>query len=49
MKIFITDGSPEGFFTAVFDAFNQKDANITSDTHVQLALDSEVVRVIPDA
>lgn len=49
MKIFITDGSPEGFFTAVFDAFNQKDANITSDTHVQLALDSEVIRVIPDA
>ena len=49
MKIFITDGSPEGFFTAVFDAFNQKDANITSDTHVQLALDREVIRVIPDA
>ncbi|MCI9407223.1 MAG: DUF4130 domain-containing protein [Clostridia bacterium] len=49
MKIFITDGSPEGFFTAVFDAFNQKDATITSDTHVQLALDSEVIRVIPDA
>lgn len=49
MKIFITDGSPEGFFTAVFDAFNQKDATITSDTHVQLALDSEVIRLIPDA
>ena len=49
MKIFITDGSPEGVFTAVFDAFNQKDATITSDTHVQLALDSEVIRVIPDA
>lgn len=49
MKIFITDGSPEGFFTAVFDAFNQKDAIITSDMHVQLELDSEVIRVIPDA
>lgn len=44
MKIFITDGSPASFFTAVFDAFRE-DCVITSDTQVQLSLDSEVIRV----
>lgn len=45
MKIFITDGSPASFFTAVFDAFNQKECTIISDESVQLAFDSEVVRI----
>ncbi len=45
MKIFITDGSSECFYTAVFYAFKQRDAIITSDENVQLTFDSEVTRV----
>ena len=48
MKIFITDGSTLSFFTAVFDAFTEKDSIITSDKTIQLALDSEVMSVNPD-
>lgn len=44
MKIFITDGSVISYFTAVFDAFNT-DCMITSNNNIQLALDSEVIRV----
>ena len=46
MKIFITDGTTDAFFTAVFDAFNQKDSVITSDKSVQLSIDSEVIRTV---
>lgn len=49
MKIFITDGTPETFFTAVFDAYKEKEAVITSEENLQLSLDGEVVRVIFDA
>ncbi|MDE6441414.1 MAG: TIGR03915 family putative DNA repair protein [Clostridia bacterium] len=49
MKIFITDSSAPSFFTSVFDAFNIKECVITSDENVQLAFDSEVVRVGYDA
>lgn len=45
MKIFITDGSEISFFTAVFDAFTEKNCLITSDKDVQLSLDSEVINV----
>ena len=45
MKIFITDGSVVSFFTAVFDAFTEKNCIITSDKDVQLSLDSEVINV----
>ena len=48
MKIFITDGSVLSFFTAVFDAFKEKDCVITSDKNFQLSLDSEVIQVIND-
>ena len=48
MKIFITDGSVISFFTAVFDAFTEKNCLITSDNHIQLSIDSEVVRVGSD-
>ncbi len=44
MKIFITDGSPAAFFTAVFDAYSEE-CVITSDSSIQLSLDSEIVRV----
>ena len=49
MKIFITDGSPAAFFTAVFDAFRERECIITSDDKVQLSFDSEVIRVSYDA
>lgn len=42
MKIFITDGTAESFFTAVFDAFFVKNCTITSDSQIQLSIDSEV-------
>lgn len=48
MKIFITDGSHSAFFTAVFDAFREKDAVITSDENVQLSLESEIIKVCGD-
>ena len=49
MKIFITDGSPASFYTAVFDAFREKDCVITSTPQVQLSFDSEVVHVSGDS
>ncbi len=48
MKIFITDGGSYGFFTAVFNAYNESACVITSDENVQLSFDSEVVRVEAD-
>lgn len=45
MKIFITDGSPLSFFTAVFDAYLQKNCRITCDNNFQLTLDSELIHV----
>ena len=45
MKIFITDGSPISFFTAVFDAYSQKDCMITADQDFQLSLGYELIRV----
>ncbi len=47
MKIFITDGTAQSFFTAVFDAFKE-DCIITSDDSFQLPLDSEIIRVSTD-
>ena len=48
MKTFITDGSAQSFFTAVFDAYKDKNCIITSDSKVQLALDNEIAQVICD-
>ncbi|MBD5632190.1 MAG: DNA metabolism protein [Clostridia bacterium] len=48
MRIFITDGSPLCFFTAVFDAFKESQCLITSESDLQLSLDSEVIRVEAD-
>lgn len=45
MKIFITDGSSDSFFTAVFEAYREKECVITSCEDVQLSFDSEIVRV----
>ena len=48
MKIFICDGKCDSFFSAVFDAYFQTDCIITSDSEVQLALDSQIVKVETD-
>ena len=48
MKIYVTDGSATGFYTAVFDAYTQKDCTITSQKDVQLSFDSELVYVKND-
>ena len=47
MKIFMTDGTATGFYTAVFDAYRYKDSMITS-RDMQLGLDSEVTDVTAD-
>ncbi len=48
MRIYLTDGSALSFYTAVFDAFRDKDCVLTSQEDVQLSIDSEIVKVVPD-
>ncbi len=48
MKIFLTDGTPSAFFTAVFDAFKENDCIITSKTDIQLSFGSEVISCVYD-
>lgn len=48
MKIYLTDGSEESFYTAVFDAYRESDSVICSDGNIQLSIDSETVRVAAD-
>lgn len=48
MKLYICNGTPESFFTAVFDAYEETDCIITSDKAIQLSLDSEAVPVHSD-
>lgn len=49
MKIFITDGTSDGFFTAVFDAYKEDDAVITSQENEQLRFDTEIINVATDS
>lgn len=46
--VYCTDGSPEGFFTAVFDAYADKNARIISSSAFQPALDDCFRQVAPD-
>ncbi len=48
MKVFITDGTAEGFYTAVFDAYRQDGAVITSQENRQLSFDTQIVNVTAD-
>ena len=45
MKIFITDGGSDSFFTAVFEAYKESECVITSDSNVQMSFDSEIVHI----
>lgn len=46
-NVYITDGSPEGFFTAVFDAYKDKNAFLTSSNALQTSLDDVFISVSP--
>lgn len=48
MKIFITDGGSDSFFTAVFEAYKESECVITSDNNVQISFDCELVRIDAD-
>ena len=48
MKLFLTDGTAEGFYTAVFVAYAEKEAVVTSQKNRQLSFDTEVINVISD-
>lgn len=48
MKVFITDGTAAGFYTAVFLSYREKDAVITSQENRQLSFDTEVINVEAD-
>ena len=48
MKVFITDGTTEGFYTAVFYAYAEKGSVITSQENRQLSFDTEIINVISD-
>lgn len=48
MKFFIVDGSEDCFYTAVFDAYREKECMITAEKNLQLGLDSQPVEVAAD-
>ncbi|MCM1437701.1 MAG: TIGR03915 family putative DNA repair protein [Roseburia sp.] len=48
MTYFLVDGSEDCFYTAVFDAYKNKDCIITSERDVQLGLGFEVIDVCTD-
>ena len=48
MTIYVTDGSSDGFFTAVFSAYGEKDSVITSADGVQMSFGCSVVNVETD-
>lgn len=48
MKVYVTDGTPDCFYTAVFSACTDKDGVITSAKNLQLRLGAEIVPVRAD-
>ena len=48
MNIYVCDGSPESFFTAVFDGYRDENCIITSETDLQISLDSNFISVESD-
>lgn len=48
MTYYLVDGSEDCFYTAVFDAYKNKDCIITSERDVQLGLGFEVFGVVTD-
>lgn len=48
MNIYLTDGSPSGFYTAAFTAYAEQDCRITSQTNVQLFIGCTLLTVTAD-
>lgn len=48
MNIYITDGSPDGFFTAAFTACNDINCTVTSEQNFQIALNSQITEIKND-
>ncbi|MDE5765602.1 MAG: TIGR03915 family putative DNA repair protein [Clostridia bacterium] len=48
MTYYLVDGTEENFYTAVFEAYNDRDCIITSERNVQLGLGFEVKDVATD-
>lgn len=48
MTYYITNGTEDCFYTAVFDAYNDSECIITSQSDVQLGLGCELIEVKPD-
>ncbi len=49
MKVFLTDGTADGFYTAVFFAYREEGAYITSQKDLQLTFDSTPIYVTAEA
>lgn len=48
MKFFLVDASESCFYTAVFDAYRERECIITSERNLQLGFDNQVVEVVAD-
>lgn len=48
MNIYMTDGTVRGFYTAVFDAYPDKNSIITSVKNLQLTFDSNLIHIETD-
>ena len=48
MTVYLVDGSEDNFYTAVFNAYNDRECIITSERDVQLGLDYEIKDVVTD-
>ncbi len=49
MNIYLTDGSSDCFYTAVFAAYSDKNCTITSAKNLQLEIGAKAIPVQPDA
>lgn len=49
MTFYLVDGGEDCFYTAVFDAYNDKDCFITSERAVQLELGGKIIEVTADS
>lgn len=48
MKFFLVDGGEDCFYTAVFDAYRQRESIITSERNLQLGFENQVIEIKTD-
>ena len=46
--VYLTDGTSDGFYTAVFEAYKDDNALLTSERYRQSSIGERTVRVVPD-